>query len=91
MAVGSMAEGTAADSSGAGPADRAGQAAARAAEQQDPVLLTPEHDVEAPVLSIVVPALNEQLTIEDFIDWCHEGLRRVNVPGTAIAHGSGPS
>ncbi len=83
MAVGSMAEGTAADSSGAGPADRAGLAA-RAAEQQDTVLLTPEHDAEAPVLSIVVPALNEQLTIEDFIDWCHEGLRGVNVPGEIL-------
>jgi glycosyltransferase involved in cell wall biosynthesis len=48
------------------------------------VLLTPEDDTPAPVLSIVVPALNEQLTIEDFIAWCHEGLRRVNVPGEIL-------
>jgi glycosyltransferase involved in cell wall biosynthesis len=47
-------------------------------------LLIPENDTPAPVLSIVVPALNEQLTIEDFIAWCHEGLRRVNVPGEIL-------
>jgi glycosyltransferase involved in cell wall biosynthesis len=36
------------------------------------------------VISIVVPALNEQLTIEDVIAWCQEGLRRVNVPGEIL-------
>jgi len=50
----------------------------------DTELLVPEHDVEAPVLSIVVPALNEQLTIADFIAWCHEGLSRVDVPGEIL-------
>jgi len=47
-------------------------------------LLVPENDVEAPVLSIVVPALNEQLTISDFIAWCHEGLSRVDIPGEIL-------
>jgi glycosyltransferase involved in cell wall biosynthesis len=55
--------------------------AARSAEVQ---LLTPENDTADPVLSIVVPALNEQLTIEEFIGWCHEGLRRVNLPGEIL-------
>ena len=43
----------------------------------EPQLLTPEHDTPDPLLSIVVPALNEQLTIEDFISWCREGLQKV--------------
>jgi glycosyltransferase involved in cell wall biosynthesis len=48
------------------------------------VLLVPVNDVPEPLLSIVIPALNEQLTIEDFIAWCHEGLKRVNVPGEIL-------
>jgi glycosyltransferase involved in cell wall biosynthesis len=47
-------------------------------------LLTPENDTASPILSIVVPALNEQLTIADFLSWCHEGLRRVNIPGEIL-------
>ena len=34
-----------------------------------------EDDVAEPELSIVIPALNEELTIGDFVDWCQEGLR----------------
>jgi glycosyltransferase involved in cell wall biosynthesis len=51
---------------------------------QEPELLLPRNDIDAPVLSIVVPALNEQLTIADFIAWCHEGLRRVDVAGEIL-------
>jgi hypothetical protein len=47
-------------------------------------LLTPEHDTDNPLLSIVVPALNEQLTIEDFISWCQEGLQKVGVAGEIL-------
>jgi glycosyltransferase involved in cell wall biosynthesis len=54
------------------------------APMQEPELLLPRDDVEAPLLSIVVPALNEQLTIADFIAWCHEGLRRVDMPGEIL-------
>ncbi len=35
-------------------------------------------------LSIVVPALNEELTIEEFIDWCHEGLGKARVSGEVL-------
>lgn len=35
-------------------------------------------------LSIVVPALNEQITVGEFIDWCHEGLRRAGVTGQIL-------
>jgi glycosyltransferase involved in cell wall biosynthesis len=54
------------------------------AAELEPELLTPEHDTENPLLSIVVPALNEQLTIEDFISWCQEGLRKVGVAGEIL-------
>ena len=30
-------------------------------------------------LSIVVPALNEKITIGEFVDWCREGIRRAGV------------
>ncbi len=31
------------------------------------------------LLSIVIPALNENLTIETFVDWCHEGIAKANI------------
>lgn len=31
------------------------------------------------LLSIVIPALNERLTIETFVDWCHEGISKANI------------
>ena len=39
-------------------------------------LLVPEDDVDEPELSIVIPALNEELTVGEFVDWCKEGLRK---------------
>jgi len=47
-------------------------------------LLVPDHDVAEPELSIVIPALNEQLTIGQFVDWCREGLERANVRGEIL-------
>ena len=38
-------------------------------------------DVE---LSIVVPALNEQITVGEFVDWCKEGLARAGVKGQIL-------
>lgn len=35
-------------------------------------------------LSIVVPALNEALTVGEFIDWCQEGLQRAGVSGQIL-------
>ena len=59
-----------------------------AAEQHrhDPQLSLriPENDVADPELSIVIPALNERVTIGMFLDWCMEGLRRVNVRGEVL-------
>ena len=47
-------------------------------------LLIPAGDVTDPELSIVIPALNEELTIAEFVDWCKEGLRRANVRGEIL-------
>lgn len=42
--------------------------------------LLPAGLVPEPVeLTIVVPALNEALTVGEFVDWCHEGIRRAGV------------
>ena len=35
-------------------------------------------------VSIVVPALNEELTIGDFVDWCQEGLRKAGARGEIL-------
>jgi len=35
-------------------------------------------------LSLVVPALNESITVGEFVDWCHEGLRRAGVSGQIL-------
>jgi glycosyltransferase involved in cell wall biosynthesis len=48
------------------------------------VLLLPRDDVEDPELSIVIPALNEELTMAQFVDWCREGLREAGVRGEVI-------
>src|ERR1700722_15858592 len=35
-------------------------------------------------LSIVVPALNESITVGEFVDWCREGLARAGVSGQIL-------
>jgi glycosyltransferase involved in cell wall biosynthesis len=35
-------------------------------------------------LSIVVPALNEEITVGEFIEWCKEGLERAGVVGQVL-------
>lgn len=47
-------------------------------------LWIPPRDEPEPEFSIVIPALNEQLTIEEFIAWCHEGLRAAGVRGEIL-------
>lgn len=49
-------------------------------------ILRSEHSPkdESPLVSIVVPALNEEITIGEFVDWCWEGLRRAGVTGEII-------
>ncbi|HEY2900624.1 MAG TPA: glycosyltransferase family 2 protein [Polyangia bacterium] len=47
-------------------------------------LCIPRDDQADPEFSIVIPALNEQLTISDFIGWCQEGLRAAGVRGEIL-------
>lgn len=35
-------------------------------------------------VSIVVPCLNEELVIGEFVDWCFEGLRQAGVSGEVL-------
>lgn len=47
--------------------------------------LLPPGVVPGPVeLSLVVPALNERLTVGEFVDWCHEGLKAAGVTGQIL-------
>src|SRR6266496_3871022 len=41
---------------------------------------TPD-DVE---LSIVIPAMNEEITVGEFMEWCKEGLQRAGVSGQIL-------
>ena len=34
----------------------------------------PDDDIADPEISIVVPALNEHITIAEFVKWCKAGL-----------------
>ena len=38
-------------------------------------------DVE---LSIVIPAMNEEITVGEFMEWCKEGLQRAGVSGQIL-------
>jgi len=51
---------------------------------RDISLTVPEDDVRDPELSIVIPAVNEEITIGDFVDWCKQGLRDAGVNGEIL-------
>ena|SRR5215469_995017 len=52
--------------------------------QSDLELLVPQRDVSSPEVSIVVPAMNERITIGDFVRWCRHGLRDAGVEGEIL-------
>src|SRR6266446_4509727 len=49
--------------------------------RRDPEVTAAE---EQPIVSIVVPCLDEELCVGEFVDWCFEGLRRAGVSGEVI-------
>jgi glycosyltransferase involved in cell wall biosynthesis len=55
-----------------------------AIRQQELELLIPDDDVDDPELSIVIPALNEEVTIREFVAWCLEGLANAGVRGEIL-------
>jgi len=52
----------------------------------DTVLLKPVGHAlnENPEVSMVVPALNEEVTVGEFVDWCKEGLEKAGVKGQVL-------
>ena len=50
----------------------------------DVELLRPDDDVEDPEVSIVIPAVNEELTISDFVTWCRQGLADAGARGEIL-------
>lgn len=47
-------------------------------------MVIPDTDEVDPEISIVIPALNESLTIGEFVAWCHEGLQKANIRGEIL-------
>lgn len=52
-------------------------------------LLLPHDDIADPEISIVIPALNEETTVGDFVDWCKQGLAAAGVSGEVMIIDSG--
>jgi glycosyltransferase involved in cell wall biosynthesis len=50
----------------------------------DPQAKPVGEDPAAPLVSIVVPCLNEQVTIGEFVDWCKQGLADAGVTGEIL-------
>jgi hypothetical protein len=51
---------------------------------QAPTLFQPAQDEPEPLLSIVIPALNEEITIGQFIDWCHAGIAAAGIAAEIV-------
>lgn len=47
-------------------------------------LEAPVDDVVDPVITVLVPAMDERETISTFIEWCHEGLVDAGLPGEIV-------
>lgn len=47
-------------------------------------LLLPEDDESEPEVSVVVPAVNEELTVSEFVAWCKEGLSASGLRGEIL-------
>jgi hypothetical protein len=46
--------------------------------------LLPDADIPDPVLSIVIPALNERIAIAQFVEWAKEGMARAGIRGEVL-------
>jgi glycosyltransferase involved in cell wall biosynthesis len=63
---------------------RSGLKAEESSGERAPRLLIPLNDAKNPELSVVIPALNEQSTILEFVRWCHEGMAQAGVVGEVM-------
>lgn len=50
----------------------------------DCTLLLPSDDVSNPEFTVVIPAMNEKLTIGDTVEWCKEGFAKAGVVGEVL-------
>ena len=55
-----------------------------APDRPDVELLLPKDDVGDPELTILIPAMNEELTVGDFVAWCREGIQKAGVVGEIL-------
>jgi glycosyltransferase involved in cell wall biosynthesis len=55
-----------------------------APNRSDVQRLLPKDDVSDPELTILIPAVNEELTVGDFVAWCREGIREAGVVGEIL-------
>ena len=53
------------------------------------LLVPPDEDERPPLVSIVIPALDEEVTIAEFVSWCHDGLAKAEIPGEILIVDSG--
>jgi len=51
---------------------------------EDTLLIPPNESPDVPELSIVIPALNEEITIAEFVAWCREGLQNAKINGEIL-------
>ena len=63
---------------------RLGSSQRESAAEEKLRLLVPPNDIESPELSVVIPALNEQSTITEFVHWCHQGMTQAGVTGEVV-------
>jgi len=47
-------------------------------------LLIPANDVSEPMVTVLVPVMNEEVTVAMFCQWCHEGFYRAGVIGEIL-------
>src|SRR5437763_14722974 len=50
----------------------------------DVQLIIPANDAPLPEFSIVVPALDEEITIGQFVDWCMLGIKAAGIQGEVL-------
>jgi glycosyltransferase involved in cell wall biosynthesis len=65
---------------------RSFNAGGMSASQLDPdiLLMAPADDVDSPEVTLLIPAVDEELNISEFIKWCHEGLHVANASGEIL-------
>jgi glycosyltransferase involved in cell wall biosynthesis len=54
------------------------------AASSDVRLSVPANDVAEPELTILIPTLNERLTIAPFLEWCREGIEKAGITGEVL-------